>query len=283
MKSHLFFKIFAVILIALYQLPAMAQGVIIYQKDGTKTKYSYEEIDSIVTYIKEEDNPPAVETGSLNIDIKPILNYSNGTRAVNSSIYENKKNYTIKVFKDTTLIGTYLNTQPLELAPGYYTIKAFCGTEHAVSRDEILLYGEYNCGVYAGQCTNVTITCKPTSTLLAVEFDESLKTHFHEYNCSVEGIEALNGKSLTWSEENSEPWYVKVKNGGESVKCTFVAKLNTSNKTASHTFTLNLNSKEAYKIKIRGGGDEPSINISLYTGQFEDGDVNIGTRSTPSI
>ena len=100
MKSHLFFKIFAVILIALYQLPAMAQGVIIYQKNGTKTKYSYEEIDSIVTYIKEEDNPPAVETGSLNIDIKPILNYSNGTRAINSSIYENKKNYSLPFYKN---------------------------------------------------------------------------------------------------------------------------------------------------------------------------------------
>lgn len=54
MKKHLIFKIFAILAIALYQLPTMAQGIIIYHKDGTQTKYSYESIDSIVTYIKDE-------------------------------------------------------------------------------------------------------------------------------------------------------------------------------------------------------------------------------------
>ena len=41
--------------VALFELPLMAQGVVVYKKDGTQVKFAYEEIDSIVTYNVGED------------------------------------------------------------------------------------------------------------------------------------------------------------------------------------------------------------------------------------
>ncbi|MBQ3239348.1 MAG: hypothetical protein IJA98_09865 [Bacteroidaceae bacterium] len=55
MKKQLIFRLCACLLVALYNLPMMSQGVIVYQKDGTKVKYPYEQIDSIVTYNNGED------------------------------------------------------------------------------------------------------------------------------------------------------------------------------------------------------------------------------------
>ena len=43
-------KIGMCLIMALYELPLMAQGVIVYKKDGTEVTYPYETIDSIVTY-----------------------------------------------------------------------------------------------------------------------------------------------------------------------------------------------------------------------------------------
>ena len=50
MSKHQICKFCLCLVMALCELPLMAQGVIVYKKDGTKVKYSYETIDSIVTY-----------------------------------------------------------------------------------------------------------------------------------------------------------------------------------------------------------------------------------------
>ena len=294
MKKHLTFILFVFIVFVFSELPTMAQGIIIYHKDGTQTKYRYENIDSIVTYMKDEADGSSIvkDTGFLYIDIKPQLEYDKTTRAVNTSIYENKNNYTIEIFKDVTLLGTYpalklFSTLPLELPQGEYTIKAFCGTEHAASRDEILLYGETTCVISAGNKTNATVTCKPQGTRLKVKFDESLKTFFYDYEISIEGIEALNGKSITWSEENTEPWYVKVQKGGEDVMCTITAKLKGEyiddsiiGQTENYTFTFatNLKYNNAYLIDIDAhNGDSPSISVAVSndTDKLGHGDVTI--------
>ena len=68
MKKQLISRLCVCFVVALCGMPLMAQGVIVYQKDGTKVKYPYELIDSIVTYNYGEDvedepvTPPAVDT-----------------------------------------------------------------------------------------------------------------------------------------------------------------------------------------------------------------------------
>ena len=55
MKKQLISRLCACLVVALCGMPLMAQGVIVYQKDGTKVKFPYELIDSIVTYNYGED------------------------------------------------------------------------------------------------------------------------------------------------------------------------------------------------------------------------------------
>ena len=54
MKKQLIYRLCACLVVALCNLSMMAQGIIVYQKDGTKTKLSYEQLDRIVTYEHED-------------------------------------------------------------------------------------------------------------------------------------------------------------------------------------------------------------------------------------
>ena len=73
MKKQLITRLCACLVVALCGMPLMAQGIVVYQKDGTKVKYPYELIDSIVTYNVGEDvedepvTPPA--TGATAVDL----------------------------------------------------------------------------------------------------------------------------------------------------------------------------------------------------------------------
>lgn len=57
-----FLQVFAAAMVA---LPSMAQGVVVFKKDGTRVVYPYEAIDSIVTYNYDE-TPPAGDGSSDN-------------------------------------------------------------------------------------------------------------------------------------------------------------------------------------------------------------------------
>lgn len=54
MKKQLIYRLCACLVVALCNLSMMAQGIIVYREDGTKVKFSYEQLDSIVTYEHED-------------------------------------------------------------------------------------------------------------------------------------------------------------------------------------------------------------------------------------
>lgn len=69
MKKSTLWRLCLFFAVALFELPLMAQGVVVWKKDGTQVKFAYEEIDSIVTYNVGEDveadsiDPRAVDLG----------------------------------------------------------------------------------------------------------------------------------------------------------------------------------------------------------------------------
>ena len=134
----------------------------------------------------------------------------------------------------------------------------------------------------SGNKTHLTITCKTTSTRITVEFRDSFKSFFYDYTISIEGLEALEGKSIAWSEDDAEPWYVKVKDGGESVKCTIKAKLKEEfiegsayEQNENLAFTVNIKPSTAYRISISSSNnDAPSIDVAVSVGANSD----TGTR-----
>ena len=75
MKKTQFGRLCLWLVMAVCELPLMAQGIVVYQKDGTKVKFPYEQIDSIVTYNYGEDvedepvTPPAMDTRAVDLGL----------------------------------------------------------------------------------------------------------------------------------------------------------------------------------------------------------------------
>lgn len=67
MRKSSFLRLCLCLTVALFELPLMAQGVVVYKKDGTHVKFAYEEIDSIVTYNVGEEGSD--ESGNTNFSI----------------------------------------------------------------------------------------------------------------------------------------------------------------------------------------------------------------------
>lgn len=71
MRKSIFMRLCLCLSVALFELPLMAQGVVVYKTDGTQVKFAYEEIDSIVTYNVDADvdDPVISPTDSRAIDL----------------------------------------------------------------------------------------------------------------------------------------------------------------------------------------------------------------------
>ena len=72
MKKRNLLRLSLCLAVALFELPLMAQGVIVYKTDGTQVKYPYEEIDSIVTYSvggDVEDDPVVSPTDGKAVNL----------------------------------------------------------------------------------------------------------------------------------------------------------------------------------------------------------------------
>ena len=69
MKKQSILKIGMLLCAFLFELPLLAQGVIVYKKDGKMVNYPYEFIDSIVTY-NYEDTPPVAVAVDLGLSVK---------------------------------------------------------------------------------------------------------------------------------------------------------------------------------------------------------------------
>lgn len=218
------------------------------------------------TSTDEELNQPS-ETGQGQLTLKLFSGTTfaaDATRAVNETSYENVENYTVIV---TDKDGVEkLNCKgyevagkmPLTLHIGSYTVKAFYGTESAASRDDFYVLGVEEGSIKANQAEEVTVLCTPTCGRIKVTFDEDMDTYFDNYEVSFAGTEALGTNTISWLKDDTEPWYVQLNEGGETLTFTVTtttkdAYLNSNNKqkvsTNSGSFTLSRN--KAYKLNIK--------------------------------
>ncbi|MBR6750151.1 MAG: formylglycine-generating enzyme family protein [Bacteroidaceae bacterium] len=80
MKKQALFNALSLLFALCISLPVMAQGVIVYKKDGTQVKYSYEVLDRIETYNYDEepevpDTPGSGDVSGSEFDIFASLSY----------------------------------------------------------------------------------------------------------------------------------------------------------------------------------------------------------------
>ncbi|MBR5576877.1 MAG: DUF4493 domain-containing protein [Bacteroidaceae bacterium] len=221
------------------------------------------------------ENEPQVENGygRLNLKLSSNTAFLDETRAVNEESYKNTDNYTVVVLdnkgneKMNCKYSEVPGKMPLILPIGSYTVKAFYGTEHDASRDEFYVYGEDQ-GIIQGDPETVSadIECTPTCGRISVSFSPEMDGYFSDYNVSFTGTVALGENSIKWEKNDTEPWYVKLEQGGEKVSFTItvLAKDEFTAKETTKKGTFDLNRNKAYKINVS----------PVYSGT-ETGDVSL--------
>lgn len=204
--------------------------------------------------------------GQLTLTLGTNTVFAVETRAVDESSYENVENYDVVVLdKDgnekLNCKGSELASKmPLTLVIGSYTIRATYGEESAASRKEFFVLGEHEGLIKSEQKESVEVECTPTCGRITVNFDESMSTYYADYNVVFSGTEALGTETIAWLKDDTEPWYVKLKEGkdGETIDFTITTTtkdefINVINKeqvaTKSGTFQLARN--KAYKMNVK--------------------------------
>lgn len=111
--NRLFFRVLAVLLLLFIGLPIMAQGVIVYKKNGAFEKFPYEQIDSIVTY--NYDDPDSTEDGTFTVNgvVFKMIFVEGGTFSMGSDSGDSNEKPVHSVTLSDYMIGETEVTQDL--------------------------------------------------------------------------------------------------------------------------------------------------------------------------
>lgn len=207
-----------------------------------------------------------IQYGSASFELGADAKFESSTRALSESDYKQLANYDVKLVNTSnenvlleckySEIGDNL---PKKLEVGSYRVEATYGKEHAFSREEFLMEGSTVFSIKANQEEEVTVDCSPTCGKLSVAFDEQMATYFSDYSVTYSGTEAMGSSTCTWAKDDSEPWYVALKEGGETInysinvttKDEYLSSNNgVTSKESTITGTISLNRNKAHKLTI---------------------------------
>lgn len=222
---------------------------------------------SLVSCSQGNEIEPSLENrqGLLTLTLSPNTDFSESTRAVNETNYEDTDKYTVRVIdKDgierLNCKGSELaQKMPITMSIGGYTVEAFYGNESEASRNDFYVYGKEEGTIKADGKENVNVVCAPTCGRITVDFEEGMSTYFADYNVVFTGTEALGSKTIAWLKDDTEPWYVKLKEGnrGETINFTITTTtkpeyLNeNSEQIDTKTGSFSLSRNKAYKMIIK--------------------------------
>ena len=225
------------------------------------------------------DTPSEAQQGQLMLNLSSGTNFSDVTRAVNEETYKNVSNYTVQILdKEENPIleckGSELASKmPISLPIGSCTVKAYYGTESAASRDIFFVYGKGTGTIEPNKEETITVNCIPTCGRVKVAFSSDMANYFKDYKVEFSGTQKLAGDKFTWNKGDSDPWYVYVNDGGETIDFTITTTthddyVNADNKaqTSTQTGRFTLKRNKAYKM---------NVNSSYNPSYPEDGSVGI--------
>jgi hypothetical protein len=212
----------------------------------------------------EQPNLQPETTGSGEGQLRLALNAKTDfalTRALSESSYRNTDNYTVIVTdKDGTekmnCRGSEVASKmPLTLSIGSYEVKAFYGTEHAASRNEMFVSGLVRGSIKADKEESINVVCTPTCGRIVVNFDDTMAEYYNDYFVTFTGTQALGTETISWMKNDSEPWYVKLNEGGERITFTITTTpkdeyINNAQQGDTKTGTFTLDRNKGYKMNI---------------------------------
>ena len=230
---------------------------------------------------KEQGQKQEQRQGMLSLSLYGGANFT--TRALQESSYKNVDNYTVVVVdkdgveKMNCKGSEVASKMPLTMSIGSYEIKAFYGTETPASRDAFYVYGEVKGSIKADQEENVNVVCVPTCGRIDVNFDDAMSTYYSDYYVTFTGTQALGAEAISWLKDDSEPWYVKLNEGGERISFAITVTpkdeyLNNEQQGDVKTGTFMLDRNKGYKLNVSAnytptdiGGIEINVTIDEST------------------
>lgn len=210
---------------------------------------------------------------SVQFAITANAGFSTNTRAVNENSYADVNNYTVQILNSANkVVQEYLHSEmpaSIELNNGLYTLKAFYGEDTHASRNAFYVEGS-SAFTVEGKEANVTVDCQPVCGKVAVKFAGNMSAYFSDYSVVYETVAlTAEGSTATWNKADTEPWYLKVKQGGETIKATINITRLSDNKSSSTVRTFNLLPNKSWTLnigpEIKGGSLGLSISIDEST------------------
>lgn len=223
---------------------------------------------------EEVKNDVLAGQGTISLGMTAGVDFgvTNKSRSVDESEYKNSDNYTVQILKSdgqTVAQEFKYSEKPstLTLDNGSYILKAFYGTEKTSSRNEFRVEGSTTFTVQSDE-QNVSVTCTPTCAKASVVFDEKMATYFSDYSVAFETAALSDiGASVVWAKDDTEPWYLKVAEGGETVKATIKftrkAEYGTGVASSSVERTYTLAPNKAWTLKIAPSYDSGKLGIAV--------------------
>lgn len=183
------------------------------------------------------------------------------TRAVDFTKLQNVNNYTIDIYDAggacvlSKTLGN-ISEKTVELTKGVYKLTAHYGTEKVASQNDLYLKGETTFSVTAGQTSQVSVECAPTSARVSVAFGDKMDTYFSDYYVTF-STKALDesSSSAVWNKDNTDPWYLKVEDQ-ETVKATITVTRTSDGKNASFVKSTTLSPSKAWALSINAEESE---------------------------
>lgn len=188
-----------------------------------------------------EDTPIENGTGSIQLSVNTNTTFgTTTTRAVNESAYANTDDYTVQILQNDDEIESFRygdRSSTYKLDNGNYTLKAYYGTESNASRNSFYVVGSTNF-VVNGNTQPISVDCYPTCGKMIVDFDSKMANYFSDYYVTfeTETLAASDG-AVTWAKADTDPWYLKLNDAGETVTATIHYIINGATESKSTTLT----------------------------------------------
>lgn len=190
-------------------------------------------------------------TGYVSLDLNTNTGFQ--SRAVNESDYKNLSNYTVQILKDGKVLDGMqwdyddMPKDMIELSNGAYELKAFYGDANfTASRNKMYVEGKSTFNINSDQVT-ASVTCKPVCGKVTVEFDSKMAEYFSNYSINFKTI-ALDGSSVAWAKDDTEPIYMKVENN-EQISATY-SLVDKQGKSTTIDKTYSLSPQKHLIIKV---------------------------------
>ena len=213
----------------------------------------------LTSCVMEEEMITKAGQATVRIELNADAAFGPETKAVNISDYENKDNYTVQILKEGQLYENHSwkyaeKPTTITLPIASYTLKAFYGTDAPYSRTGFYVEGTQSFAVTGEEeVKTVTASCTPVVGKLVTAFDEKMATYFSDYKV-VYTTSTITGEEVAWAKDDTDPWYIKVPKGGETVTAKIIltpkAEYDSKQTKKEVTETYTLHPNKAWTLQI---------------------------------